>query len=62
MSRKQKLRNLVSSYAFLKIIVGIKQSCKKATGMRVSPMRKVAIWAVSEEGFMSTHYIMYPKH
>ena len=37
------------------------QSCKKATGMRVLPVRKACKMG-SQEGFMSTHYIMYPKH
>ena len=26
------------------------------------PCGRFAKWAVSEGGFMSTHYIMYPKH
>ena len=37
--------------------VGGVQSCRKATGMQVSPVRKVCKMGSSEEGFTSTQYM-----
>ena len=64
------LKHLTSlKYYFLKLCKAIQRYrlwyyrvAKKPRVCGYHPWGRFAKWAVSEEGFMSTRYIMYPKH